>query len=278
MEKRKSCYFLIRNLIWVLGVVYACTLSFCGNVQAKSSVVFPVSGDSDPEKVVSSVSSRTNAEYLPVSEGENIEHTYFRLSFNDEHKQANWVYYKLELTEEGGLTERTNNFREDKKVRNGSAKPSDYAKSGYDRGHLCPAGDMTQSIEAMSETFYMSNMSPQVPAFNRGIWKTLEEKVRNWGKKEPLFIATGPVFKDMKGCIGKSRVTVPGYYYKVVYSSGKQQMIAFVLPNRKGEYSLPHYVVSVDSVETLTGIDFFSQLSDTLENRLEACSFYQKWE
>ncbi len=163
-------------------------------------------------------------------------------------------------------------------VASGSAKPSDYVKSGYDRGHLCPAGDMTQSVEAMSETFYMSNMSPQVPGFNRGIWKSLEEQVRKWGKEEQIHVVTGPVFENEKGKIGESRVTIPGYYYKVIYSPVRKQMIAFVLPNEKSNKKFTDHIVSVDSVENFTGIDFFVHLPDTLENRLEAKSDYMKWQ
>lgn len=214
-------------------------------------------------------------EFLPQSSGEIVRHLYFILSFNPQHKQANWVYYQPRV--EGGIAVRTNNFREDKMVSSGSAKPSDYLKSGYDRGHLCPAGDMTQSIEAMSETFYMSNMSPQIPAFNRGIWKSLEEQVRKWGEKEQIYVVTGPVFKDRKGYIGENKVTVPGYYYKVVYSPSRGQMIGFVLPNEKSYRKFADHIVSVDSVENLTGIDFFPQLPDSLENRLESWSDYSKW-
>lgn len=217
-------------------------------------------------------------DYLPSKTGEIVCHHFFTLSYNATHKQADWVYYRPCIGQDEDKVKRTNNFREDKMVSTGSAKPSDYVKSGYDRGHLCPAGDMTQSAEAMSETFYMSNMSPQVPGFNRGIWKSLEEQVRKWGKKEEIYVVTGPVFKDDKGKIGESGVTVPGYYYKVIYSPGREQMIAFVLPNEKSDRLFTDHVVSVDSVERLTGIDFFVQLPDTLENRLEAKSDYARWQ
>ncbi|MEG2555183.1 MAG: DNA/RNA non-specific endonuclease [Odoribacter sp.] len=219
----------------------------------------------------------TKIEYIPASGGEMIRHKYYILSFNDRYKQANWVYYSLKLRATKTATERTNNFRADKMITSGSAKPSDYTKSGYDRGHLCPAGDMTQSSEAMSETFYMSNISPQLPAFNRGIWKSLEEQVRKWGMREQLYIVTGPVFKKLKGTIGKNKITVPGFYYKIIYSPAHQQMIGFLLPNEKSQQPLSDYVVSVDSVENLTKIDFFPQLPDPIENDLEAYSYYEKW-
>ncbi len=221
--------------------------------------------------------SFAEVEYLPSDEGELVRHTYYSLSFNSEHKQANWVYYVLALQGQKKRAERTDNFREDRKVTSGSAKPSDYTHSGYDRGHLCPAGDMAQSELAMQETFFMSNIAPQVPQFNRGIWKKLEERVRDWARREPICIATGPVFKDSKGKIGKSGVTVPGYFYKVLYAPVHQRMIAFLLPNSPDKRPLQEYVVTVDSVECLTNIDFFPQLADTLETRLEAMADYAVW-
>lgn len=216
-------------------------------------------------------------ELLPSGEGEIVRHVYYTLSFNDRHKQANWVYYILDLEGKESLVKRTDRFREDKKVSSGSAKPSDYTKSGYDRGHLCPAADMTYSAEAMEETFLMSNISPQLPVFNRGIWKSLEKQVRDWGEKERIYVVTGPVFKDNKGKIGQTGVTVPGFFYKVVYAPAARQMIAFVLPNTKGERQLRDYVVTVDSVERLTDIDFFPQLPDAFENRLESTVDYDSW-
>lgn len=233
--------------------------------QGRAASLVTISGD-EPE------------DYLPSKTGEIVCHRFFTLSYNAAHKQADWVYYRPRIGQDEDKVKRTNNFREDKLVSSGSAKPSDYVKSGYDRGHLCPAGDMTRSVEAMSETFYMSNMSPQVPGFNRGIWKSLEEQVRKWGKAEEIYVVTGPVFKDEKGKIGTSGVTVPGYYYKVIYSPGREQMVAFVLPNEKSNKPFTDHVVSVDSVEHLTGIDFFGQLPDTLENRLEAKSDYARWQ
>ena len=139
------------------------------------------------------------------------------------------------------------------------------------------AGINKPTAEAMEETFLMSNISPQLPVFNRGIWKSLEKQVRDWGEKERIYIVTGPVFKDNKGKIGRTGVTVPGFFYKVVYAPGARQMIAFVLPNTQEKRQLRDYAVTVDSVERLTNIDFFPQLSDTLENRLEAAVNYDSW-
>jgi endonuclease G len=170
-----------------------------------------------------------------------------------------------------GGEERNNSFRIDKLVLSGSAKSSDYTKSGYDRGHLCPAADMGFNPVAMSESFLMSNISPQIPDFNRGIWKELETTVRSWAIKEKnIDVVTGPVFKDNKGQIGQDKVLIPGYFFKVIYDkTGDPKMIAFLFPNAKSDRPLTDFAVTTDEVEKLTGYDFFSQLPDEIEINLE---------
>ncbi len=210
--------------------------------------------------------------YLPIPSTELVHHIYYTLSYNEKYEQANWVYYVLtdSMVIAGGQ-ERSNKFKVDPLVLSGSAKSSDYTKSGYDRGHLCPAADMDFNPVAMEESFLMSNISPQAPDFNRGIWKDLESAVREWARtKHKLFIVTGPVFSENKGTIGQDQVVIPGYFYKVLYTpSPKPEIIAFVLPNQKSDRPLSDFVISVDDLEKLTGIDFFSQLPDDLENRIE---------
>ena len=120
-----------------------------------------------------------------VEEGEVvIRHVGYTLSYNEIHEQANWVAYELTAEEVAGEVERKDAFRADPEVESGSAALADYRGSGYDRGHLAPVADMKWSAEAMAESFYMSNMSPQKPEFNRGIWKKLEMKVRGWATRE----------------------------------------------------------------------------------------------
>jgi endonuclease G len=217
---------------------------------------------------------------LPTSTThEIVKHTYYTLSYSKKDEQAEWVAYLLTRSMLTGQSERGNNFRPDPSVPNGSAQLSDYSKSGYDRGHLCPAGDMTFNAQAMSETFYLSNMSPQVPAFNRGIWKSLESLVREWAEEDDsIFVVTGGILSNPKGSIGEDRVTVPSRFYKVIYDfTGEKKMIAFILPNKKGIKLLSEYVVTVDDVGRLTGIDFFPCLPDSLKNRLEGTSDISKW-
>lgn len=221
-----------------------------------------------------------NAQSLvPTSSGELIKHTFYELSYSEVHEQAEWVFYSLKPENITPETERTNDFRIDTSVKTGSATKADYYKSGYDRGHLCPAADMKLNKKAMSESFYLSNMSPQKPYFNRGIWKKLESKVRGWAFDEKmLYVVTGPIFENNMGTIGKNNVTIPGYYYKVIYDpTGTEKMIALILPNEKSSEDLSNFVTSVDKVEKLTGIDFFPGLEDNLESQLENKSDYNLW-
>ena len=218
--------------------------------------------------------------YLPSHTGEIIKHKHYILSYSEKFEQAQWVAYELNASETIGSIKRDDKFRPDPIVKTGSADLNDYKGSGYDRGHLAPAADMGFSEAAMSESFYMSNMSPQRPSFNRGIWKKLETQVRNWAKAyDKIYVVTGSVLKADLPIIGKNRVAVPEKYYKVVFreKSGQSDMIAFLLANKKSEQPLSSFVVSVDQLEMLTGINFFPQLPDEIENKLEANRTSQNW-
>jgi endonuclease G len=167
--------------------------------------------------------------------------TGFDLSYNETHEQANWVMYILTREELEGSVERSDDFRQDKKIPTGSASLADYRKSGYDRGHLAPAADMKWSEEAMSESFLMSNMSPQKPYFNRGIWKKLEEHVREIGREnDSVLVITGPVFKDILDSIGENEVSVPGYYFKLLLdlSWPDNKAVAYLMKMRRAPWIL----------------------------------------
>lgn len=231
-----------------------------------------------------------------VYEREIVEHEYYTLSYREYYEQSEWVCYVLTADELIKAAKRQNNFRSDPSISTHSATPEDYVKSGYDRGHLAPAADFAFSSQAMSESFYMSNMSPQAPALNRKMWKDLEETVRIWAKNfGKVYVATGPVLeKTDYPTIGKNKVSVPEYYYKVLLSPiDKTQstdatsqanpsdtcyiMIAFILPNKDCEGEIWDYVVTADEVEKRTGIDFFYLLSDDIEEELEANINIENW-
>jgi len=220
-------------------------------------------------------SSSTTQYELPMPEPGDviITHIGYTLSYNEEHEQAEWVAYELTAEEAQGTCERTDDFREDPEVPTGSASLADYRGSGYDRGHLIPAADMKWSQEAMSASFYLSNMSPQNPSFNRGGWRTLETLVRNWAiENEAVYVTTGGILTPGLIKIGPNGVSVPEKYYKVVldYREPELKGIGFILPNEKIEQDLINYVMSIDRVEAETGIDFFYNLPDDIEEQIES--------
>ena len=221
------------------------------------------------------------SELLPSSSScdQVVIHTAYSLCYSEKDEQARWVAYKL--TSEMCTTnavKRVDKFIPDPLVKTGSSESNDFKNSGYDRGHLCPAGDMNWSDATMKESFYMSNMSPQLHAFNAGIWEKLETKVRKWAvAKGEVFVVDGPVLTGELKKIGvKNKVTVPDYFYKIVYSSGS--VLAFVIQNKDWDQkSFYDFCVPVDSIEKLTGIDFFPLMNDTLENELEKRVRMEGW-
>jgi endonuclease G len=210
-----------------------------------------------------------------------IERPYYTISYSEEHEQAMWVAYKLVADSLAKPTfERKDNFREDPRVRTESASLADYRGSGYDRGHLAPAADFSYDEFALSQSFYMSNMSPQDPSFNRGIWKKLEDQVRNWAKaNNAIYVVTGPVLNKKFKTIGRNEVSVPEYYYKIVLDIEKPEVkaIAFLMKNEKSSANLSTFVVSIDELEKLTKLDFFPAMPDELEDALESSKDVKKW-
>lgn len=210
-----------------------------------------------------------------------IKHLGYTLEYNEACEQATWIAYSLTKQETNGIFERGDNFIIDPKIPTGSASKSDYLKSGFDRGHLAPAADMKWSEQAMDESFYFSNMSPQLPAFNRGVWKRLEDKMRDWAIiYDSILIVTGPVLNSNLTKIGPNEVCVPTHYYKVILDFKKTQSkaIGFIMPNSGSKEDLRSFAVSIDSVEQITGLDFFFQLNDSFETQLEKQVCLDCWE
>lgn len=207
-----------------------------------------------------------------------VEHTGYTLCYREKYEQPEWVAYTLTPEKTVKTTDRKDNFRPDPKVITSSATLSDYKKSGYDRGHMAPSADMTYSEITMDESFFLSNMSPQTSDLNRGLWKELEQIIRDFTEDfEKLWIVTGPVLeKNDYATIGKNEVSVPEYYYKAILGKKSQElfMIGFILPNEKCEGTVWDYVVSIDEIEERTGLDFFYRLQDEkLENTLDVSAW-----
>jgi endonuclease G len=205
---------------------------------------------------------------------EIIDHHWYALKYFEPWEQPQWVAYELTREELTGKASRKDNFRSDPLILSGSAELSDYKGSGYDRGHLIPAADLKISESSMSESFYLSNISPQMPAFNRGIWLELESCVRTWAwENESVYIVTGPVITDkVSKTIGDNKVVVPDFFYKVILDAegSDKKAVGFLIPNQDCIRQLSDYAVNVDIVEQITGEDFFHLLPEQTENLLES--------
>ena len=213
-----------------------------------------------------------------------VVHCAMMLSYNEKHEQPDWVAHIVTPdVREGNLT-RTNDFREDSLVKTGSAIKDDYWDSGYDRGHIAPSADFRWSAQAISESYFYSNMSPQRPEFNRERWAELENWIREavLGANEQIIVIAGPVLRDGLPQLtqGPNKVSIPEYCYKVVLDieGPNQKAIGFVLPNKSCPYPVISYAVSVDSIERLTGLKFFGNLSPELQVKLKKMADPTKWE
>lgn len=217
----------------------------------------------------------------PVGDNQIIEHFAYTLSYNEQHEQADWVAY--ELTKENVLNttyERQGDFRSDSEVDKNSSQLTDYNQTSgtYARGHLAPAANFRWSKKAMSESFFMSNMSPMLHEFNSGKWMYLEEDVRNWAEiYDGVYVITGGVLKDGLLTIGPNEVSIPEMFYKIVLDPGEEKAIAFLMPNIDIEDTFKNYAVTIDEVEEATGIDFFPALDDNLEEKIESTLNMSRW-
>ena len=219
--------------------------------------------------------------FLPSSTtGQIIHHKYYTLSYSEKHEQAEWVAYNLNAAHIASSNFKRPYFEKDPKVKTQSAHYKNYSKSGYDKGHLCPAGDRKFSKFAHDETFLTSNISPQEHQFNAGIWNRLEQKTRYLATKyKSLYVITGGILEDSSKSIGSEKVTVPTNFYKIILDFHEPEIkaIAFLIPHEDSEKALYKFVTSIDNIEEITGIDFFPEIEDTLENKLEAASNYSNW-
>jgi len=204
--------------------------------------------------------------------GAIVHHDYYSFSYNEPYEQAEWVAYALEKKHLTYDDRKRPYFIEDPKVKSKSADWRNYKGSGYDRGHLCPAGDRRFSEYAYNETFYTSNISPQDREFNAGVWNQLEMKIRQWVKKgDTHFVITGGVLEQGLDDIGEEDVDVPRYFYKVVAKGEAKNLkaIGFLMQNRPSNKPIEQFVVTIDEIEKRTGIDFFKELPDKVEEKLE---------
>lgn len=210
-----------------------------------------------------------------------VRHEGYTAAFNATRQTPEWVAYVLTAEEADGQVPRKDRFVPDPDVPSCRVTTGDYKGSGYDRGHMAPAGDMKWSARAMEESFYLSNICPQNRNLNKGDWNDLEEEAREWARRYgAVCIVCGPVGADEPaGWIGDAPVAVPARFFKVFLrmEAGGAKAIGFLFANRAGSRPLAEYAVSVDRVEQETGLDFFASLPDEAEQAAESACRPGEW-
>lgn len=195
----------------------------------------------------------------------------FVLGYDGEKRTSAWVAERLVAHElKGDVSRNGIEFREDLDIPVGQRSfLGDYVRSGFDRGHLAPAGDFRSNPAGMVDSFTLSNIVPQAPENNRGIWASLEGSVREMAaRRGELYVVTGPVYREPIERIGKT--AVPAALYKVLIDPASKTGTAFLVPNRDGlgdDYT--RYQVTIRAVEKVTGIDFNPDLPRAEQDRLE---------
>jgi endonuclease G len=231
-----------------------------------------------------------------LNEGEElICHSAFCLVYDEEHEMARWTAHIISHEIINGAVSRTNDFRIDTLIKTGSSEEVDYFLTtekddgslkydgfGYDRGHLAPSADFRWSPLALSESYFYSNMTPQLPEFNRELWADIESFMREYVYNNPgkdLFIVTAPVLRDdlPKQTRSKNNVSIPEYHYKIGVDSQSKKGIAFIVSQKNTGYPIESYVVSIDSIEKITGINYFPKLSAEDEKLIESNSNISQW-
>jgi len=270
-RKRGFGGFIIRSVVFVLFLLFMLYMLY--------NTIASFTGDSNAIETSPVTTASGDRFFLPSgSDGQLIHHKYYSLAYNEKNEQADWVAYVLKRDElKLPNVKRAKRFKPDNAVKTKSAMHKDYSHSGYTRGHMAPAGDMAFNAEAMQESFFMSNMSPQLKECNSGIWKELEENVRDWAfDDKELIVVSGPLFSSPNPKkIGKNKVAVPDAFYKILLDVTKPETkgIAFRIPNEKSTKHLKEYAVSIDAIEQETNLDFFKDLLSEEEQAVLESSF-----
>lgn len=191
-------------------------------------------------------------------ENQIIKHDGYILSYNESCEQANWVKYMITKNDlNNSNAKRKNKFIEDTLVNSGSASLDDYKGSGYDRGHLASSADFVHNQELNDQTFFMSNMSPQDPSFNRGIWKKLETYARSLAMtNDTVYVITGGILSGVTKHIGENKVCVPSYFYKIILDKNNKIISCYLMENKKLDGDLRDYNTPIKNIEKISGLKF----------------------
>ncbi|MBN2348191.1 MAG: DNA/RNA non-specific endonuclease [Bacteroidales bacterium] len=208
-----------------------------------------------------------------------IEHSAFTMSYNTNYVLPSWVAYTLTKEQVLGTLTFKPKYVPDPKIVGRKADKKDYKGSSYIMGQLVLVDDMKHSEQAMEESYYMSNIVPQKLAFYKYMWKTLTDFTHKWVMEgNQLYIVAGPILSDAPfGTIGENKVSLAKRYYKVILDLESKKAIGFIFNNGMSSQSITNFALSVDEVEKITGIDFFPELEDEIENFVESSLDISKW-
>lgn len=223
--------------------------------------------------------------------GKVYRHKHYFLSYSERDEQAEWVSYELtydEVTNQSAKKE--DFFTDDPIIETGSATYADYSGTGYDRGHMAPSADFRFDKTAQLECYHMSNMSPQIHAFNAGLWNDLENTTRYWARLyDKVYVVSGPLLTGKEQKLTKkkgdrtikTKVSIPTHHFKVVFDYSNKnhpKMIGFLMPNEKGlKGKIMDYAMSVRDLEKKTGIDFFKNMPRQTQDYLETYVKKSEW-
>lgn len=267
----------------------ATVMASCGNMakpqsaDAKSSSPASVSANAQADDALLDTKVQEGSALSKSASGFiALERAAYKLSYNPSTRNPVWVAWHLTADHtDGDYSRKGIKFAEDEEVPTPRATNMDYVNSGYDRGHMCPSGDNKWSEEAQLQSFLYTNCCPQLHNLNAGDWNELEGKCRKWAKKYgSLYIVCGPLMLNKKHkTIGKNKVVVPEAFFKVVLCmEGEPKAIGFIYRNEANNKTMSYYVNTVDEVERLTGLDFFSSLDDKTEAKVESTANLDDWE
>ncbi len=250
--------------IRIVGVLLLTLLAFCSHISEASAQ--------------SKIKTHTGKIEIPLYKDapykQHITHKGFELVFDENARIPEWVAYELTAEEVAGTTPRGRHFVPDPDVKGIQGDNEDYRNSGWDRGHMAPAGDMKLDEQMMGESFYFSNICPQNRNLNGGDWRTLEELCRIYAQQYgKIYIVCGPIVgNNLYGRLGPHQLVIPDAFFKVLLIETKNgyESIGFIMKNEAGHKPLTTYVKTVDEVEEITGLDFFSLLPERIEKKVEA--------
>ena len=282
--KRHEIISLISLAVAIFAAAAGTLHTAKGEAAAAADTSVEPSGGSEGERTYSLPADLLRHPLMAAPiEGEiRLQREGYRASYNADNRQPNYVTWTLTPQRLQGDAKRRSSFYEDPELADDAKSLlSDYSRSGYDRGHLCPAGDNKWSLTAMIESFLLSNICPQKHTLNSGDWRVLEEACRTWAAEQgdTLHIVAGPLFDREKSGWLKKRVRIPSAFFKTIVNlrPGKEHGIAFIFRNTTDDQPLQQAACTIDEVERLTGYDFYAELPDALQARLENENHLPDW-